>query len=255
MLARNFLATSTVVAALFALPAAAANFDGLDVTLAGDANISSLLTITPSTGGVGAAWLTTPVSTTSAFSTTFGFDLSSPGGLGMADGLALVFQNVGNSALGNGGGNIGVDLSNAVAAELQTFWNTYGIVQNTDAYGGPFFNSLDLGTDLRSTSQITGTETVAYDPSTHTISQTINLTADSKAFSFNTNATFDLQSLLGPTMFVGLTGATGGGYSDQTITSWTVAAVPEPETYAMMLAGLGLLGFMGRRRKQNAAAA
>ena len=32
-----------------------------------------------------------------------------------------------------------------------------------------------------------------------------------------------------------------------------VAAVPEPETYAMMLAGLGLLGFAARRRKQKAA--
>jgi hypothetical protein len=31
--------------------------------------------------------------------------------------------------------------------------------------------------------------------------------------------------------------------------------VPEPETYAMMLAGLGLLGFMARRTKQNDAAA
>jgi hypothetical protein len=30
-----------------------------------------------------------------------------------------------------------------------------------------------------------------------------------------------------------------------------VAPVPEPETYAMMLAGLGLLGFMARRRKQQ----
>lgn len=27
--------------------------------------------------------------------------------------------------------------------------------------------------------------------------------------------------------------------------------VPEPETYAMLLAGLGLLGFMGRRRRQK----
>ena len=30
----------------------------------------------------------------------------------------------------------------------------------------------------------------------------------------------------------------------------SVSAVPEPETYAMMLAGLGLLGFAARRRKQ-----
>lgn len=30
------------------------------------------------------------------------------------------------------------------------------------------------------------------------------------------------------------------------------AAVPEPETYAMLLTGLGLLGFMARRRKESA---
>ncbi len=32
-----------------------------------------------------------------------------------------------------------------------------------------------------------------------------------------------------------------------------VSAVPEPETYAMLLAGLGLVGFTARRRKQTAA--
>lgn len=32
-----------------------------------------------------------------------------------------------------------------------------------------------------------------------------------------------------------------------------VAVIPEPETYALMLAGLGLLGFYSRRRKQNTA--
>ncbi|MDO8895852.1 FxDxF family PEP-CTERM protein [Nitrosomonas sp.] len=31
----------------------------------------------------------------------------------------------------------------------------------------------------------------------------------------------------------------------------TVAAVPEPETYVMLLVGLGLLGFMVRRSKES----
>jgi hypothetical protein len=30
--------------------------------------------------------------------------------------------------------------------------------------------------------------------------------------------------------------------------SSSIAAVPEPETYAMMLAGLGMMGFMVRRK-------
>jgi hypothetical protein len=30
-----------------------------------------------------------------------------------------------------------------------------------------------------------------------------------------------------------------------------IAAVPEPETYAMMLAGLGLMGLVARRRKNR----
>jgi hypothetical protein len=40
-----------------------------------------------------------------------------------------------------------------------------------------------------------------------------------------------------------------GGNSGAVIDNVTVIAVPEPETYALMLAGLGLVGFMARRRK------
>ena len=44
-------------------------------------------------------------------------------------------------------------------------------------------------------------------------------------------------------------------YTDTTgqtmITGVALAPVPEPETYAMMLAGFGLMGFMARRRKNE----
>jgi hypothetical protein len=47
-------------------------------------------------------------------------------------------------------------------------------------------------------------------------------------------------------------GANGQGLGDEGwgIASATVTAVPEPETYAMLLAGLGLMGAVARRRKQ-----
>lgn len=38
------------------------------------------------------------------------------------------------------------------------------------------------------------------------------------------------------------------------VTAASVTAVPEPETYAMMLAGLGLMGAIARRRQQRKAA-
>ncbi|HZV62918.1 MAG TPA: PEP-CTERM sorting domain-containing protein [Methylophilaceae bacterium] len=59
------------------------------------------------------------------------------------------------------------------------------------------------------------------------------------------DATFDQAVVLGSNSFAlhvqGLTDAQGGS-------AWYVP-IPEPETYAMMLAGLGMLGFTAKRRK------
>jgi hypothetical protein len=44
------------------------------------------------------------------------------------------------------------------------------------------------------------------------------------------------------------TGASDGAESFFIVST---PAIPEPETYAMMLAGLGLLGFVARRRRER----
>ena len=60
----------------------------------------------------------------------------------------------------------------------------------------------------------------------------------------------DVSLLSGPlTLTVMGTLSQGGSYSGTM--NLLLTPVPEPETYAMMLGGLGLLGFMARRRKQS----
>jgi len=45
-----------------------------------------------------------------------------------------------------------------------------------------------------------------------------------------------------------------GNFEVQPGAAPSLLAVPEPETYAMMLAGLGLMGFVAHRRKRVEAA-
>lgn len=70
--------------------------------------------------------------------------------------------------------------------------------------------------------------------------------------SISFDATFDQAVVLGSNSFAlhvqGLTDAQGGS-------AWYVPTpIPEPETYAMMLAGLGMLGFTARRKRAMAKA-
>jgi hypothetical protein len=70
-----------------------------------------------------------------------------------------------------------------------------------------------------------------------TVGHSSNGLVDLSAFSLVTSIYLDDSSI----------GGAGMAYDH-----FIFAPVPEPETYAMLLAGLGLLGFMARRRKESA---
>jgi hypothetical protein len=58
----------------------------------------------------------------------------------------------------------------------------------------------------------------------------------------------DAGSIADMSHSISITGIVSGQHG-----SWAVTAVPEADTYAMLLTGLGLVGFMARRRNQDEA--
>ncbi|MFO1320539.1 MAG: L-type lectin-domain containing protein [Burkholderiales bacterium] len=237
--------------------AQAATFAGRDVSLVGSASVleNGDLQLTPAAGDLaGAAWDTTPLSTAASFSTTFTFSLAASDFDPMADGFAFVLQGAGTSALGSGGGTIGLDGLDAVALVVQT-WDNNRVGLVTDA--NPF-NAALVGYGIGSSRLITGTSTVSYDADAQVLSATGSLTFDTDLsdadpgtlVSFNESVSVDLAARFGAQMYAGFTAGTGLSYADQRITSWGAAApVPEPETYALLVAGLGLLGLARHRRR------
>jgi hypothetical protein len=73
-------------------------------------------------------------------------------------------------------------------------------------------------------------------------------------FALTSSEASALQAVFAPGDRVGLSAsasnATGGFETFSVGNSPTVAAVPEPETYALILGGLGFVGFIARRRKR-----
>ena len=258
---RNLLAVTAVVAAAFTVSASAATIDLSSLNVAGTAaKVGNGIQLTNFNGPnyqSGAAWLAQGVSTSQSFSTSFSFSLKGNDSGKMADGIALVFQNIGNNVTGNAGGdvgywNIGGHSGSAAVGSIIRTWdnNEYGL--STD---GVVQGLNKAGWNFGALNNVTGSQTVSYNAATHVLSMTGSF-SDTAGHILNVSDSdiVDLGAKFGSTMYLGFTGATGGTDADQRITSFAVStvttAVPEAETYAMMLAGLGMVGFIARRRKQ-----
>lgn len=238
------------------------------LTLNGDAaQAGNVLRLVPSVDSQsGTAFWSTPISLGNAtgFSTEFVFNVTNDPNstLGVTDGFTFLLQNTGagDSALGTGGQGLGyVGLSPSVAVVFRgRNPNLIGVIT-----GG--VDPANLPTPFQPDGFYTGVEGefydqnqyawIDYDPSTTNLSVYLS-TNPTKPGTAIMSTTVDIFGTLGSQAYVGFSAGNGGAFGSQDILSWSftsgpepqTSAVPEPDTYALMALGLGLVGWLTSRR-------
>lgn len=228
-----------------------------------------VLRLTPSDfNQSGSAFSTNAINLSNAysFSTRFTFNINTPRN-GGADGIAFVIQPNSNDVGGLGGGIGYQGITNSLGIEFDTWFNgdfgdqngnhvgidLGGSIVSVSSIAAPF--QLDGGTDL--------TAWVDYDGANKLLEVRLNNSAarpDAALLSYAT----DLGSVIGnPAAFVGFTSGTGAATGNHDIVNWTfidnynpiTGAVPEPDTWAMLVLGFGIVGTALRRRRATPALA
>ncbi len=149
-------------------------------------------------------------------------------------------------------GGAGVSANGTAWNGITTSGTHFAFLQNVSSVSQTFTSSsafdysFSFDTALRPGYRLGQTVQVALDG--HLLGTVASLTPTW------TTTTFSAANIGGGTHTLSFSGmADGATYVDTSAfldnVRMTVTPVPEPETYAMMLAGLGLLGFMARRKK------
>ena len=198
----------------------------------------SRLQLTNGTGGeAGSAFYTTPINV-QAFTTDFTFQLSQA----IADGFTFAIQNVGPTAIGLSGGDLGyAPMGQSVAVKFDFYNNagegsdSTGVYTNGAVPETPFVDITPSGLQLSSGDAIQAH--ITYDGTTLTLKLTDPVT--SKTFTFNQVVNIP-QIVGGNTAYVGFTGGTGGSAASQKILTWTYATqAPGSATAAPLFSPAG----------------
>lgn len=170
-----------------------------------------------------------------------------------ANGSWNIYQNVS----GWTGGAAGIEIRNNVAGtaseghnfvELDTTQNSsMSQVINTTA-GQKYILTFDFSPRPGVSANSNGIEVLWNNSSLGSFTQAGGGQNVWAGQTFNLTATGSTSTLL--FRAIGISDSYGGSLDNVRIINAPTAAVPEPETWAMMLAGMGALGFIARRRRQ-----
>jgi fibronectin type 3 domain-containing protein len=189
-------------------------------------NISNDAELTDGNGGEASSVFSTNTVGVTQFTSIYTFQLL-PGSSPIADGLTFTIQNVGPTALGSAGGNLGyTGISSSVAIKFDLYSNqgegTDSTGLFTDGAVPGATGSIDLtgtGIDLHSGDQFT--ILMNYDGTTLKVTETDDSTSASASQSY----TIDIPGTIGSKQgYVGFTAGTGGLTAIQNILNWTYYA-------------------------------
>lgn len=219
---------------------------------------SDLVLTQPDTGGQAGSGFA-PVALTMDFNQAFSFDFHFfvPVSANLrGDGLTFTLSDA--SFLGNGGSGLGYEGGsvNSVAFAIDTFhFDGEPVSPSLQILKAgnmtPLaYSETGLGDSIRDP-DFQWYASVNYTPSGlgDQIGTLTGNISHANLGSFSVSATVDFTTLAGNPVYYGFTAGNGLATDGHFVTS--AIPVPEPETYAMLLAGLALIGGITRRRKQK----